>query len=357
MSTSNASPFTKPLSASMFNRRNFLRTASLAGLASALSPALLHAAGAAKIRLATLAPKDTSYHQALKTMAEKWAKAPGGGVELVIYTDGTMGGESDMVRRMRVGQLQAAMLTVGGLAEIDPGTAALQKMPVLYRSLDEAEYVREKIRPLLEKRLTAKGFHLLNWADSGWVRLFSKTAAVTPDDFKKLKMFVWSGDKDHIEMLQAEGYRPVPLEYTDTLTSLRTGLIESVGSTPLYALAGQFHTSASHMLEMNWVPLVGGTVVTTKAWEALPAETREALSKAALEAGAEIQTKGRAESDAAVEAMVKRGLTVHKLTPEAEAAWIKVGESIQPKIRGRMVPADIFDEVHRLLDEYRASKR
>jgi TRAP-type C4-dicarboxylate transport system substrate-binding protein len=345
------------VSVAPFSRRSFLKTAGLAGLASTLAPALLQAAGAAKIRLATLAPKDTSYHQALKAMAEKWSKAPGGGVELVIYTDGTMGGESDMVRRMRVGQLQAAMLTVGGLAEIDSGTAALQKMPVLYRSLEEAMYVREKIRPLLQKRLAAKGFHLLNWADSGWVRLFSTTAAVTPDDFKKLKMFVWSGDKDHIEMLQAEGYRPVPLEYTDTLTSLRTGLIEAVGSTPLYALAGQFHTSASHMLEMNWVPLVGGTVITTKAWEAIPAEAREVLAKAAEEAGAEIQAKGRQESEEAVKAMVKRGLTVHKLTPEVEALWIKVGESIQPKIRGRMVPADIFDEVHRLLDEYRSGKR
>ena len=89
-------------------------------------------------RLGTLVPRGTSYHHNLQAMAEEWRKAPHGGVTLTIYTDGTMGGEADMVRRMRIGQLQAAMLTVPGLAEIDPSVSALQKMPMMYESLEEA---------------------------------------------------------------------------------------------------------------------------------------------------------------------------------------------------------------------------
>src|SRR5438270_6072885 len=109
-------------------------------------------------RLGTLVPRGTSYHHNLQAMAEEWRKAPHGGVTLTIYTDGTMGGEADMVRRMRIGQLQAAMLTVPGLAEIDPSVSALQKMPMMYESLEEARYVREKLRPLLEQKIAAKGF-------------------------------------------------------------------------------------------------------------------------------------------------------------------------------------------------------
>jgi len=351
-------PERKRRSAAALSRRKFVGRSLLAGLsACACLPAARGAGAAAKVRLATLAPKDSSFHQSLKAMAAKWLKAPGGGVELTVYTDGTMGGEADMVRRMRIGQLQAAMLTAGGLAEIDPAVAGLEKMPLIYRTLEEAVYVREKLAPQLEQRFAAKGFHLLGWADAGWVRFFTKRPAVQPADFKKLKIFTWAGDKDHIELMQSEGYRPVPLEYTDTLTGLQTGLIDAVPTTPYYALAGQFFTAVPHMVELNWAPLAGGTVITKKAWDAIPPEGRPVVAEAALEAAAQIQARSRAEGDEAVEAMIKRGLTVHKLSPEEEMKWRELGEQLAPKIRGKMVPADIFDEVQRLLKEYRAGRQ
>ena len=111
---------------------------------------------AAKIKLATLAPKGTSFHQILQSMGEKWRQSPGGGVALTIYTDGTMGGEADMVRRMRAGQIQAGMLSVGGLAEIEDSVRALQNMPMMFRSLDEVDYVRQKLQPMLEKKFLDK---------------------------------------------------------------------------------------------------------------------------------------------------------------------------------------------------------
>jgi TRAP-type C4-dicarboxylate transport system substrate-binding protein len=107
------------------------------------------------------------------------------------------------------------------------------------------------------------------------------------------------------------------------------------------------------MIEVNWAPLVGGLVMTKKAWDSLPPAMREELRKAARDAGDEITARSRCESDEAVEAMRKRGLNVRKLTPKQEAEWLKLAEEIQPKIRGKLVPADMYDEVQRLLKEYR----
>ena len=53
--------------------------------------------------------------------------------------------------------------------------------------------------------------------------------------------------------------------------------------------------------------------------------------------------------------MVKRGLVVQKVTPEVEAEWRAVVEKVQDQIRGKIVPADMFDEAQRLLKEYRAT--
>src|SRR5206468_10429741 len=105
-----------------------------------------------KVRLGTLAPKGSSYTKHLQVMGEQWRKAPGGGALLTIYPDGTMGSEADMVRRMRLGQLQAAMVTVSGLSEIEPAVAGLQSMPKIYRSLEEVDYIANKMEPMLEKR-------------------------------------------------------------------------------------------------------------------------------------------------------------------------------------------------------------
>ena len=310
-----------------------------------------------KIKLGTLAPKDSSPHQSLKAMAEKWRQAPGGGVQLTIFTDGTQGGEADMVRRMRIGQLQAAMLTGTGMAEIDDTVTALQTMPMVYRSLDEVDYVREKLRPKLEQRLADKGFVVLFLADAGWVKFFSRKPVVYPDDLKRQKLFAWAGDNKALEIMKAAGYQPIPLETADILPGLQTGLIDAVPAPPFFALAGQFYGPAPHMLDMNWAPLVGACVITKKTWDKIPSDAQKAMREAAEKAGDEVRAQARKEMTEAVKAMKKRGLVVHELTPEAETAWRGVAESVYPKIRGTLVPADMFDEVQALLAEYRAGKK
>jgi len=303
-----------------------------------------------RIKIATILPRGTSSHQALMEMAAKWRET---GVTPTLYTDAVMGGEAETVRRMRIDQLQGAALSVAGLSELDHSVTALQLMPMMFRSLDEVAYVRERMRPLLEKRLEEKGFVVLFWADAGWVQFFSKKPVLHPDDLRKQKVFVLASDSSQSELMKSAGFQVVPLEYTDTLTGLQTGLIDAVPTAPFYALAGQFHVPAPYMLELNYVPLVGGLVITRKAWDAIPAAARDTVRKAADEAGKKISTQSHQEMQEAVAAMQKRGLKTTQLTPAAEAEWRALFDGVYPKIRGSMVPADVFDEVQRLLREYR----
>jgi TRAP-type C4-dicarboxylate transport system substrate-binding protein len=306
-----------------------------------------------RIRLATLVPSGTSYHHSLQAMGAKWKQASGGTVSLTIYADGTMGGEPEIVRRMRIGQLQAAVLTVAGLSEIDPSVGALQKMPLMFRSLDEAAYVRAKLSPDLERRLAEKGFVILFWTDAGWVRFFSKEPGTLPQDFKKMKVLVSAGDNDEFEAVKAVGYNPVLLEWSDALTGLQTGMVDAIPTVPLHALTSQFYQVTHHMLEVNWVPLVGALIVTKPTWDALSTVEQEAMLRAAVECGPEFQNQGRQESQEAVEAMKKRGLQVHALSLEAEKEWSQFAETTYPKVRGHMVPADMFDKVVDILRDYR----
>ena len=341
------------------SRKFFLGAlARLGGLALGFLSLLFPAAGAAaetRIRLATLLPRGSSHYHTLEAMGQKWRAAASGSISLTIYADGTMGSEADCVRRMRIGQIQAATLSVGGLSEIDPSVGALEKIPMLYRSLEELDYVRSRVEPQLEQRLAARGFVVLFWADAGWVHIFSRQPALRPVDFKKTKVFVGASDNNEVTIVKGLGFQAVPLEWSDVLTSLQTGLVDTVPTAPFLALAGQYDLVARHMLDVNWVPLVGATVITKKAWDAIPAQMREEFRKAAADAGKQMQARSRQESLEATEAMKKRGLQVHAASPEVAEEWRQFAESVYPKIRGAMVPADTFDEVVRLVKEFRAS--
>ena len=327
----------------------------LGSLAIALAVGPLHAAPVT-IKLTTLAPKNSSYHRSLQRMGEAWRAASGGTVELVIYAGGIQGGEAAMVERMRIDQVQAGLLTATGLEELEPGVSGLQNMPMMFRSLDELDVVARALQPKLEARMLERGFVVLSWVDTGWVRFFSRKPVTHVADLKQLKLFAWAGDTDAADVMTRAGLKPVPLETTDILSGLETGLIDAVPAPPYYALATQIYRAAPHMLDLNWGPLVGALVISKRAWERVPAELRPALSKAAVTAGDEVKSAGRSEAVEAVRVMREKwGLKVQAVTPEIEAEWRQAAEAAYPAIRGPIVPAEIFDEVQRLLAQHRAS--
>jgi TRAP-type C4-dicarboxylate transport system substrate-binding protein len=337
-----------------FSRLSALKICAALSL-SALLP-FSATASDAQLKIGSLVPKNSLYHRQLMEVGETWKKSQTGSPRFNVFTDGSQGGEAEMVRRMRIGQLQAALLSVVGLREIEPSIAALQNLPLAFRSWEELDYVREKMRPAMEKKFLDKGYVVLAWGDAGWVRFFSKQPAFSPDDYKKMKFFAWGSEAEQQEIMKSLGYTPVPLEPTDILPSIQTGMINVVPSTPYFALASQIYNTAPNMLEINWAPIVGAFIITKKSWDEMAPETQNALRMASDKAGVVIRAQARKEVDEAVDAMKKRGLQVNKPSAEQLKEWRALSESLYPRIRGKMVPAETFDEVFAHLKTYRANK-
>jgi len=305
------------------------------------------------IKMGTLAPDGSPWHIALQSMAERWRKISGGQVKLVIYPGGVLGDEPDMVNKMRIGQIQAAGLSGAGLSGIEPGVMALQ-IPMMFDSYEELDYVRERVAPRLEKLMETRGYVVLNWGDVGWVHFFTTRPATRLADMRNMKLFTWAGDNDTLELWKANGFRAVSLAATDILTGLQTGLIDAVPTTPLYALLNQSFGIAHYMTGVKWAPLVGATVITARTWNALPAAQRSDMLNAAREAGVSMRGSIRKMGDEAVGTMQKRKLQVIPVDAATVADWRREAQGIYPKLRGVQVPAELFDEVRRLHDEYRA---
>jgi len=302
-----------------------------------------------RIRIGTIVPKDSPWHETLKYIAQDWRRISGGMLDVRIYPGGVLGDETDMVRQVRSGRIQAVGLSSIGLSHIDTGVSCLQ-VPMMFDSYDELDYVRDRIASQLERRIEARGFKVLNWADGGWVRTFSKAPARTPDDVRKMKLFTSSGDAETEKLYKELRFQVIPLSFTDMLTSLQTGMIDAVNLPPLFALLNGSYRLAPNMIDVKWTPMVGGTVISKRVWNRIPEQYRPQMLRTARDAGHRLRREIRKMGTDAILEMGKRGLNVIK--PNA-ALWQSEAEEAYPKLRGRYCPADIFDDVQRLRDEFR----
>jgi TRAP-type C4-dicarboxylate transport system substrate-binding protein len=301
------------------------------------------------IRLATIVPDGSVWDKSLRQMGTEWGEATGGRVALTVFSGGAQGDEPTVLRKMRLDALQAASLTVVGLASIDPAFNVFN-IPFFFQSWDELNAVVEKLSPVLKQRAEAKGFVLLNWGHGGWLQVFSKQPIKTLADLKAAKLYTSAGDDRMTQWYKANGYQPRAMAMTDVLTGLTTGMIDALPTAPLAALAFQWNRQTPHMLDVGLVPLVGATVVSTRTWKRIPEADRAGMMKAALAVEERLRVEVPKQDALAVLLMGQQGLTVTKASgPE----WQQEAEVLARTMRGEMVPRDIFDLALKERDAFR----
>src|SRR5262245_45742206 len=203
-------------------------------LALTLAAASAPAQTPLRIKLGTLAPQGSTWHQQMMSMAQDFTKASNGKVELKIYAGGTQGSEGEMIRKISIGQLHAAAITAIGLHEITSEPQA-EDVPFLIDSYEEYDYVHAKLRPKLDAALAKKGYVPIHWGEVGFVYFFSTEPYVTPADFAKGKIFTWNGDPAAEAAWKKAGFRPVVLSSTDLIPALTSRMVNIISYPPLYA--------------------------------------------------------------------------------------------------------------------------
>ncbi len=311
-------------------------------------------AQAVTVKLATLAPQGSEYHLALQEMAAAWQKASNGSVVVRLYPGGVAGDDTDVVRKLRLGTINAGLLTSGGLIEASPDVLAMQ-LPLAFPDYATFDCTFAKAIPALDKALEAKGLVVLAWTDGGFVQFFSKNPVRTPDDLRREKMFVWAGDDLYLELWKSARFNVVPLPSTEMSTGLQTGLVTALPSTPQAAILMQWYQQAKNMTELNWSTLLGGIVVAKATWDKIPAAVRPALTEAARKAAARMRDNVRATYAKDVDAMKKRGLTVIVPDEAALKQWRQLVDDVLPKVKGKYIPAEPMEAVLKYRDECRAA--
>jgi len=317
------------------------------------------AAAQTTIKVATVAPVNSSYHKALLDMGAEWEAKTSGRVKLTVYAGGTQGSEEATLRMMRPGvdQLQGNLLT-SGLSSIDDAFSVFG-IPFFFASNAEGQHVLERLAPMLEKRLEARGFKLLAWGSAGWVQLFSKTPISTLADVKAAKLFTTQGDDRLVQWYKKNGFNPVALNSSDIPAQMRlsTGMIDAAPMPPYLALLMQVFRDAKYMLDVDVAPLFGALVLTNSAWNKISPADQQVMLASAKATQARLLGEAAKQDETSIAAMKARGLTVN--TPDAKtmASFRAEADRLVATIKGTLVPADVYDQAQRERDAYRKSKK
>jgi TRAP-type C4-dicarboxylate transport system substrate-binding protein len=334
-------------------RRSVLRRAIALVLLLAAAP--LFAQRKVTIKLASLAPENTPWGAAINRMATEWAAATNGEVELVVFHNAVAGDESEVLRKLNINQIQAAVFTSSGLSSVMPDVMTIS-YPLLIRTDAELETVLSKIRPELDAKITQNGFVTLAWARAGWVKIFSRSPVYTPMDLRRQKLGTSPDDLKMIQAFRAMGFQMIPVNLSDVLVSLNGGMLDAVYQSPVFAAGFQVFGVAKNMSTLNLAPFMGGILMNQTAWRRIPDKYKKQLMAICKQLESEIDGSiAKLEADA-ISTMSKYGLAVNQPNPQQMQEWYDDISRHESELAGPIFSKDLYQKINAILADYRKGR-
>jgi TRAP-type transport system periplasmic protein len=298
-----------------------------------------------QLRIATLAPRQSELGKAFQQLRKELRALTEGQVDVKMYDGGVAGDEMTVVRKMRVGQLDGALLTSTGLGALVPQVLVLQA-PGLITSYPALDDVREKLAPELEALFDKAGYALISWGDSGQIRIFSQQKIQHPSDLKNVRPWVWRGSPTMKAFIEAAGANGVTLGLPEVYSALQTGMVDTVIASSIGVLAFQWHTRLKTMTKPGGGIVVGAYVIKKDRLALLPKEAQDYIRKSATEHAAEFREGGRRLDQKATEVLESRLKTVNLW--RNQQAWQAVQREARESLVGRLYPRSLLVRVEEI---------
>ncbi|MDH3388907.1 MAG: TRAP transporter substrate-binding protein DctP [Gammaproteobacteria bacterium] len=308
------------------------------------------------LKIATLAPAGTTWMKEMQAGAKLIEERSAGRVKLKFYPGGVMGNDQSVHRKIRIGQLQGGAFTQGGLAQVDTSIQSLG-LPMMFKSLDEVDYVRQRIDPVLAQRMESQGFVILGITEGGFARILSRQPMQSLESLRASRVWVPEGDKVGQTVFRALGISPISLPISDVFTGLQTGLIETIAVNPTSAIAFQWHTSTSYMTDVPVTYLIGVLAVEKDAFGKLSAQDQAIVREEMDKVFKRMNAINRADNEAAKQALQQHGITFVMPNPGETERWRTLADhSIEEMVQTGVIPGEIVGQIRDLLQSFRNSQ-
>ncbi|QQO08560.1 TRAP transporter substrate-binding protein DctP [Breznakiella homolactica] len=307
------------------------------------------------LKIASIAPENTPYGEFLNRMAREWRDATNGEVEVRIYHNGVAGNEDDVLRKLKLNQLQGGVFTSLGLNAITPEVMALS-CPFFIRDNDEMNLVMSNLRGDFEEKIGDKGFVPVAWTNAGWVKLFSKTPVFVPSDLKSQKLGTSASEPELTQAFKTLGYNMIPINMNELLMALNSGMVDAIYQSPMMVAGLQIFTIAKNMASINIAPVVGSVVLNRNAWRSIPDKYKPRLMEINRQLERDFGSSIAKLEDDAVATMKSYGLVVNTINPDQLKLWYDDIDRTLPSLVGTTFDRETFGKVDAILKAYRAGR-
>jgi TRAP-type C4-dicarboxylate transport system substrate-binding protein len=316
--------------------------------------AMIGTANAVELKLASIAPDGSHWMREMRAGAERVRELTDGRVEIKLYPGGVMGNDAQVMRKIRIGQLHGGAFPAGGLGERYSGLN-LSGIPLLFRSLDEVDYVRERLDPKLAAGLEAAGFVSLGLSEGGFANLFSNEPVQGVEDLMRKKVWVPEGDQISFMAMEALGLSPVVLPVTDVLTGMQTKLLDVVAASPVAALVLQWHTKVKYRTDLPVSYSMGVFAIEARTFRGLSAGDQRIVEEVMGGVMEGLDRTSREDNLQARRVLEQSGVAPVAVNSGAIDGWRRTIEGIYPDLRRRSdIDVALLDEMLGVLAEYRS---
>jgi TRAP-type C4-dicarboxylate transport system substrate-binding protein len=328
--------------------------AVLIGLIISVNPVEAKEKPKVVIKMATIAPRGSSFMKVYEEFQEDVRKATNNEVGFKIYWGGVQGEEKDVVRKIRLKQLHGGGFMGTGLGLIVP-EVRVTEIPYTFMNYDEVHYVRSKLEDTMNQYFDEAGFVVLGWIEVGFIYSFSKVPITSLEIARKQKWWSLDGDPIGKAIFKALDISPIPLSISDVATSLSTNLIDTASSTPYGALAFQWHTRFKYMSEYPTTHILGASVVTKEIWNTISPESRRKIMEIAKGFHDKFNRATSEENARSIELLKQSGISVVHVDIDNEQMQfvIDASKKARESLVGTLYSQELLDQTLSYLDEYR----
>ncbi len=304
------------------------------------------------IKMGTLAPEGSSWVKVFNTINSEVMKKTGNTVQFKIYAGGVLGDEKDMLRKLKIGQIQGVALTSAGLSSIYKEMDVLQ-VPFLFQNYEEVDAVSKKMDPFFRKGFEDNGYILLGWSEAGFVHLMSTVPIASVADLKKHKVWIWEDSPMSKAILDEAGVKAIPLTIPDVLVGLQTGLVEVVYAPPTGAISLQWFTKIKYLVDFPLIYLAGGVIVKKDIFKQITEPFQNLVLESFRQRQDQLRTITRNENREAIKVMVKNGTKIITPSKDQIEEYKRLSNRAMGHISGQTFSKKVLDEVTSFLESYR----
>ena len=307
-------------------------------------------------KIASDAPDNSLWINSIREINREIYKNTGGNVGIVVYPASVMGDQSTVIKKIKIGQLSGATFSSGGLSLIYKDSAILG-FPMVFRNEKEYDYVRSKMAGFFENQFRKNGYELLAWSEVGQIFLFSKKKVNSVATLKDSKPLLLEGDNISISLYNEVNTTPVPLQMSDILTGLQTGLIDTIYSSTYALIVTQWFTKVKYMADVPITHMIGAVMVDKALFDSMPQEYQKEmrrLFKIKFDAGIK---QVRTDNDNALQALKKAGIIILPVDNKEKTLFYNVCEKAANKLTESEYSRTLLNTIRGHVNDYRKNNK